>query len=77
MLALIIVTLGAASRHKSFIGAGIVFFAVFLATYFYGIEVTLRTKSMTLVATGAAILLARWLILKMTISSGQGGEQNV
>lgn len=77
VLALIIVTLGAASGHKSFIGAGIAFFAVFLATYFYGIEVTLRTKSMTLVATGAAILLARWLILRMTNSSGQGGEQDV
>ena len=77
VLALIIVMLGAASGHKSFIGAGIAFFAVFLATYFYGIEVTLRTKSMTLVATGAAILLTRWLILRMTNSSGQGGEQDV
>jgi hypothetical protein len=77
VLALIIVMLGAASGHKSFIGAGIAFFAVFLATYFYGIEVTLRTKSITLVATGAAILLARWLILRMTNSSGQGGEQDV
>lgn len=76
VLALIIVMLGAASGHRSFIVAGIAFFAVFLATYFYGIEVTLRTKSMTLVATGAAILLARWLILKMTNSSGQGGEQD-
>lgn len=76
VLALIIVMLGAAVGHKSFIGAGIGFFAVFLATYFYGIEITLRTKSMTLVGTGAAILLARWLILKMTSVGGQGGEQN-
>lgn len=76
VLALIIVMLGAASGHNSFIAAGIAFFAVFLATYFYGIEVTLRTKSMTLVATGATILLARWLILKMMKSNGQGGEQN-
>ena len=76
VLALIIVMLGAASGHKSFIAAGIAFFAVFLATYFYGIEVTLRTKSMTLVATGIAILVARWLILKMTNSSGRGGEPN-
>jgi uncharacterized membrane protein len=76
VLALIIVMLGAASGHKSFIAAGIAFFAVFLATYFYGIEVTLKTKSMTLVATGVTILLARWLILKVTDSSGQGGGQN-
>lgn len=76
VLALIIVTLGAASGHKSFTGAGIAFFVVFLGTYFYGIEVTLRTKSMTLVVTGSAILLARWMILKMTDSSGPGGEQN-
>ena len=57
VLALIIVMLGAASGHKSFIAAGIAFFTVFLATYFYGIEVTLQTKSMTLVATGVTILL--------------------
>lgn len=76
VLALVIVMLGAASSDKSFIAAGIAFFAVFLAAYFYGIEVTLRTKSMTLVGTGAAILLARWLILKMTNSGGQGGGQN-
>ena len=76
VLALIVVELGAASGHKSFIGAGIAFFAVFLATYFYGIEITLRTKSLTLVGAGVVVLLARWLILKMTKPNGQGGEQN-
>ncbi|MEQ8207208.1 MAG: DUF4401 domain-containing protein [Woeseia sp.] len=75
MLALIVVMLGAASGHKAFIGAGIAFFVVFLATYFYGIEVTLKTKSLTLVATGAIILLARWMILRMVQADNQGAHQ--
>jgi hypothetical protein len=33
--------------------------------YFYGIEISLLTKSVTLVATGAVILFSRWLILKL------------
>jgi uncharacterized membrane protein len=76
VLALIIVMLGAASGHKTFVAAGIAFFAVFLGTYFYGIEVSLKTKSMTLVATGATVLLARWLILRMVKSNDQRGKQN-
>ncbi|ANO51620.1 DUF4401 domain-containing protein [Woeseia oceani] len=76
ILALIVVTLGVANGHKALMGAGIAFFVVFLATYFYGIEVTLRTKSMTLVATGVSILLARWLVLRILAGNDQGGRQN-
>lgn len=76
LLALIVVTLGAASGHKTYMGAGIAFFAVFLATYFYGIEMTLKTKSMTLFGTGLAVLFVRWLFLRMTQPDDHGGEQN-
>lgn len=64
LLGLIIVMLGAESGSKTFIGAGIVFFSVFLAAYFYGIEVSMLTKSITLVASGAAILVSRWAVLR-------------
>ena len=64
-LALIVVMLGASVGQKTLIGAGVGFFVVFLATYFYGIEVTLKTKSITLVCAGAAVLAARWVMLRL------------
>jgi hypothetical protein len=71
LLGLIVTTLGAASGNKTYIGAGVGFFAFFLATYFYGIEVTLLTKSITLIAAGVAILVLRWTILKAFNIPGQ------
>ncbi len=73
LLGLIVVMLGAASGSKSFIGAGISLFGIFLATYFYGIEVTMLTKSITLVATGVAVLTARWVVLNLFATSGAQG----
>ena len=63
LLGLIVVILGAASGRKTFTGAGVGFFVVFLAAYFYGIEVTMLTKSVVLVATGVAVLILRWAVL--------------
>jgi hypothetical protein len=63
LLALVVVILGAARGHTSFVGAGIAFLVVFLGAYFYGIEVTMLTKSLTLAAAGLVILLARCLLL--------------
>lgn len=65
LLALIVVILGAANGHRTFIGAGIVFFVVFVSAYFYGIEVSMLTKSIALVSSGVAILIARWLLLRI------------
>ena len=59
LLALTVIMLGAASGNRVFAGAGIGFLVIFVATYFYGIQVTVMVKSMTLVGTGIAILLAR------------------
>lgn len=64
LLALIVTMLGAASGNRSYIGAGIGFLVVFTGAYFYGIEISMLTKSMTLVASGVAVLLARWILLK-------------
>lgn len=64
LLALLVVLVGAAAGHRSVAGVGIAFLAVFVATYFYGIEITLLQKSVTLIGSGAAILVARWLLVR-------------
>jgi hypothetical protein len=74
ILALIVIILGASSGSRALTGAGIGFLAVFTAMYFYGIEISLLTKSMTLVATGVIILFARWLILKLAGADSDSGQ---
>ena len=65
LLALIVIMLGASSGNRVFMSAGIVFLILFIASYFYGIEVSMLTKSITLVATGIMVLASRWLLLKI------------
>lgn len=65
LLALVVVLLGAGSGHRTFVGAGIAFLVVFVGAYFYGIEITMLKKSITLVISGIVILLARWLLLRV------------
>jgi hypothetical protein len=74
LLALIVIMLGASSGNRVFIGSGIAFLVVFIACYFYGIQLSMLTKSITLVATGAVVLTARWLLLK--VIAGQEGGAN-
>ena len=64
LLALIVIMLGMRAGDRVAAGAGIAFLALFVAAFFYGIETTLLQKSMTLVATGIAILVARWVLLR-------------
>jgi len=72
LLALIVVILGASSGNRVFTGAGIAFLTLFVATYFYGIQITMLTKSITLVATGTAVLAARWVLLRILSTSNAG-----
>jgi hypothetical protein len=65
LLALTVTLLGASSGHRTMVGAGIGFFVVFLVAYFYGIQTTMLEKSVTLVLSGAAILAARWMVLRV------------
>lgn len=62
LLALVVALLGASAGHRTFAGAGLAFLVVFIAAYFYGIEITLLEKSLTLVSAGIVILLARALL---------------
>jgi hypothetical protein len=65
LLALLVVLMGAASGSRLFIGTGIGFLVVFVGAYFYGIDISMMEKSATLVASGATILIARGLLLKV------------
>lgn len=76
LLALVVIMLGATSGNRVFIGAGITFLVVFIATYFYGIQVSMLTKSISLVATGTVVLAARWLLLKVTAGHIEGGASH-
>ena len=76
LLALIVVMIGAASGNRSTTGAGVAFLVVFVAAYFYGIEITMLEKAGTLVASGIAILLARWALLKVMAGSPAAETSN-
>ena len=60
---LLVMALGLVHGNPMFAGAGVVFLVVFTGTYFYGIDTTMFAKSVTLVATGGAILLARRVLI--------------
>ena len=72
LLALIVIMVGAAAGHRSVAGVGIAFLAVFVAAYFYGIEITLLQKSVTLIGSGVVILVARWLLQRALGGAGHG-----
>lgn len=72
VLALIVTLLGAAAGQRTFAGAGIAFLAIFVTAYFYGMETTMLTKSITLVASGTAVLVARWVMLRLVWPEERG-----
>lgn len=76
LLALIVIILGVSSGNRIFIGAGIAFLVVFIATYFYGIQISMLTKSVTLISTGITVLLSRWLFLKIIAGETKEGENH-
>jgi hypothetical protein len=59
IMALIILLLGFVMADRVLLGVAIGFFTVFLAAFFYGIEITLLLKSLVLIATGAVLLAGR------------------
>jgi hypothetical protein len=69
--------MGVHAGRITFIGAGIGIFALFLAAFFYGIEVSLLTKSYTLAATGLALLGFRRLFLRVVPQAGSAGAADV
>lgn len=74
ILALFVTALGAAQGSRVYMGAGIVFLAVFTGFYFYGIEVTMLVKSVSLVGTGVVVLLARWTLVSLARRQEEGAH---
>jgi len=72
LLALIVILLGVHSGDRLFIGAGLAFLVIFISAYFYGTQVSMLTKSITLISTGTVVLIARWLLLKLLTGSNVG-----
>ncbi|AZZ90312.1 DUF4401 domain-containing protein [Hahella sp. KA22] len=62
MVASLALVVGVAQRRTFYIGLGVVFLSVFLTAYFYGIEISLLAKSISLVATGAVLIGVRKLL---------------
>jgi hypothetical protein len=61
---LTLVTLGFAGGNRVLTGLGIVALLFYLGAYYYTLQATLLTKSAVLAATGAALLAARWALLR-------------
>jgi hypothetical protein len=62
--ALIILVLGFANGNRVLAGFGAMALLAYLSYYYYALHATLLEKSALLAATGAALLLARLLLLK-------------
>lgn len=60
----IILLLGFSSSNKILVGLGITALLFYISSYYYTLETTLLIKSEILAATGAALLLTRWIILR-------------
>jgi uncharacterized membrane protein len=71
IMALLLLLLGFARSDRVLLGVAIGFFVVFLAAFFYGIEVTLLTKSLVLVAAGALLLVARIVLKHFVFQAGE------
>lgn len=65
LLAFIILLMGVQRGREGILGFGLTYLIAFLGMYFYGIEVTFLTKSITLIGAGIALLSVRWLVLSI------------
>jgi len=61
--ALLVILLGTGVGHRVMTGVGLVFLVVFVGAYFYGVDISLLMKSLTLLATGLVLLVGRWGLL--------------
>ncbi len=77
LLGLSVILLGASCGNRAYASAGVLFSMVFLATFFYGIEISMPAKSLTLVITGTVLLISRQLILRLGSRQGRQGVGHV
>ncbi len=64
LAAIIVLLLGFRRGNRSLMGLAGAFLVLFLAAYYYSLEMTLLVKSFVLMGTGLAILIVRYLLLR-------------
>ena len=64
---LAIAVLGFANGNRVLLGLGVAAMLFYASTYYYLLELTLLEKSGVLIATGAALLAARWTLLRRVL----------
>jgi hypothetical protein len=69
---LMIVVLGYANGNRVLAGLGVAALLFYVSAYYYQLDVTLLVKSGVLAATGAVLLAARWLMLKVLMPEDAG-----
>ncbi len=62
---MMILLLGFAGSNRVLMGLGIVSLLFYISSYYYLLDATLLAKAQTLLVTGIALLLVRWVMLKM------------
>ena len=62
---LTVILLGFSNANKILVGLGIAALLFYVSAYYYSLHATLLTKSGILAVTGATLLLARWVVLKL------------
>jgi uncharacterized membrane protein len=62
---MVIVLLGFAGANRPLLGLGITSLLSYISSYYYLLDTTLLAKSITLVVVGIALLVFRWLMLRM------------
>jgi hypothetical protein len=63
--ALLVMLLGAGQGNRVMTGTGLAFLVVFVGAYFYGVDISLLMKSLSLLATGLVMLAGRWGLLAL------------
>lgn len=72
---LCIILLGYAHGNRVLTGLGIAALLLYLSTWYYSMDTTLLVKSQALAASGAVLLMLRWLLLKLLASNGNRSNE--
>ncbi len=67
---LMIALLGFSNGNRVLVGLGIAALLFYVSGYYYRLDATLLVKSGVLMATGAVLLAARWLVLNVVMPKG-------
>ncbi len=68
--ALLVIVLGVGARARLLVGVGLAFLFAFLALTYYRLDVTLTSKALWAIGTGALVLVVRVFVLASSASTG-------